>query len=709
MYTDASDTCIGAVLTQKGEDAEGKKVEKPIYFLSHKLSDTQGRWLTIEKEAYAIHYSLQKLDHYLHGADFIVRTDHKPLKYLLESPMQNRKVQMWALSIAGYICKIEYIEGVANTVADLLSHTPQGCHKVQNKAQEEEEAKISDKFLELNALNSNRFDPKFYAGWEDPSANGKEEPETTWEGMDMVKEQDKDGVLKGIKEQLESGKAVGALKNRHLILGGLLYYLSDPEDDPTARLYIPKQLQDAVIKQYHDDNGHMGIDKTFESIKMKYYFPNLYQRLTSYVNACVTCQTRTLKKQRPPMQEMEQPPYPFAKLSMDISGPYPTSLSGNRYILSVVDHYTGWPEAFAIPDKSAQSVAHILVDEIFPWFGCPCEVITDNGTENENQVMKEVFAKLNIHHVTTSFYHPQSNAKVERFHRTLHDVLSKLLKDDSTVWDLYLNQALAAIRFNHNDSSKFSPFFLMYNRDVVLPIDNIFKPRRKYVGEEQHKIALQQQHKLFTLVNSHMRQAKYADRGSKPVDFQVGDPVYYKRHQRRNKLEGKWQTYYRVVEKTSLVTSVIRNQLDGVAVKVHAEHLRLAKVEEWEITTSDSRKPYRRAAYVVPPQENSEESSSSESEGGDPLPKIARWYRRERDNSSEEENIPLAELAERLKAMERRLEREQGPVERLKTCDDETSAVSDEAMSVDEVRKKRGRGKSSGRVRNLLSAILSVL
>ena len=461
---------------------------------------------------------------------------------------------------------------------------------------------------------------------------------------------------------------------------------------PHPGLYIPKQLQDAVIKQYHADNGHMGIDKTFESIKRKYYFPNLYQRLTSYVNACVTCQARALKKQRPPLQEMEQPPYPFAKLSMDISGPYPTSLSGNRYILSVVDHYTGWPEAFAIPDKSAQSIAHILVDEIFTRFGCLCEVVTDNGTENENQVMKEVFAKLNIHHVTTSFYHPQSNAKVERFHRTLHDVLSKLLKDDSTVWDLYLNQALAAIRFSHNDSSKFSPFFLMYNRDVVLPIDNILKPRRKYVGEEQHKIALQQQHKLFTLVHNHMkrakkRQAKYGDRGSK----------------RRNKLEGKWQPYYRVVEKTSPVTYVIRNQLDGVAVKVHAEHLRLAKVEEWEIQTNDSRKPYRRAACVVPPQESSEESSSSESEGGDPLPKIARWYRRERDNSSEEENIPLAEIAVRLKARERRLEREQGPADRHKTSDDETSAVSDEAMSVDGVMKKRGRG------RNLLSAILNVL
>ena len=115
--------------------------------------------------------------------------------------------------------------------------------------------------------------------------------------------------------------------------------------------------------------------------------------------------------------------------------------------------------------------------------------------------------------------------------------------------------------------------------------------------------------------------------------------MYYKHHQRRNKLEGKWQPYYRLVEKTSPVTYVIRNQLDGVAVKVHAEHLRLAKVEEWEIPTSDSRKPYRRAAYVVPPQESSEESVAVNQRVGSPLPKIARRYRRERDNSSEENNL----------------------------------------------------------------------
>ena len=75
----------------------------------------------------------------------------------------------------------------------------------------------------------------------------------------------------------------------------------------------------------------------------------------------------------------------------------------------------------------------------------------------------------------------KSNAKVERFHRTLHDVLSKKLSENQQTWDLFLNQALAA---------------------------NLMKPRQKYQGEKLHQIALQEQHKSFTLVRKHLKKAK---------------------------------------------------------------------------------------------------------------------------------------------------------------------------------------------------------
>ena len=58
-------------------------------FTTYKLSDTQTRWSTIEKEAFAIKWALEKLNHYLHNAKFVIKTDHKPLKYILNSPLNN--------------------------------------------------------------------------------------------------------------------------------------------------------------------------------------------------------------------------------------------------------------------------------------------------------------------------------------------------------------------------------------------------------------------------------------------------------------------------------------------------------------------------------------------------------------------------------------------------------------------------------------------
>ena len=96
LYTDASNSCVGACLTQACEDEENNlpnvKNEKPIYYLSHKLSKTQCKWPTIEKEAYAINYALCKLDYYLHVARFVTKTDHKPLIPLFHTGPESRKL-----------------------------------------------------------------------------------------------------------------------------------------------------------------------------------------------------------------------------------------------------------------------------------------------------------------------------------------------------------------------------------------------------------------------------------------------------------------------------------------------------------------------------------------------------------------------------------------------------------------------------------------
>ena len=85
--------------------------------------------------------------------------------------------------------------------------------------------------------------------------------------------------------------------------------------------------------------------------------------------------------------------------------------------------------------------------------------MSDNGPENVNEVMRQTMESLNIKHIVTSPYHPQANAKVERFHRFLEDKLAKLTESEKENWDLFLTQALGAIRFSINEVTGFSPFF----------------------------------------------------------------------------------------------------------------------------------------------------------------------------------------------------------------------------------------------------------
>lgn len=135
----------------------------------------------------------------------------------------------------------------------------------------------------------------------------------------------------------------------------------------------------------------------------------MYKELYDYVSKRVTCETRNLKQLKPSVQITDVPPFSFAKIGLDLSGPYPKYLSGNKHIVGFVDLYSGRPEAFAVPDKTAATIAHLIIKEIFPRHGAPLEIITDNGTENENRTVKETLDALNISHVKTSYYHPQSN------------------------------------------------------------------------------------------------------------------------------------------------------------------------------------------------------------------------------------------------------------------------------------------------------------
>ena len=89
------------------------------------------------------------------------------------------------------------------------------------------------------------------------------------DGFDTVKEQEKDEIILDLKIRLQKGDVTSADYSRHVVLDDTLYYISNVNDNPTLRTYIPYYIKVAVIKQYHDDNGHMGIDETFDALRCK--------------------------------------------------------------------------------------------------------------------------------------------------------------------------------------------------------------------------------------------------------------------------------------------------------------------------------------------------------------------------------------------------------------------------------------------------------
>ena len=137
---------------------------------------------------------------------------------------------------------------------------------------------------------------------------------------------------------------------------------------------------------------------------------------------------------------------PFKRVTVDLVGPiYLPSDSGYRYILTLVDYATRYPEAVALKKVTAEDVAEALVN-IYSRVGVPEELLTDRGPQVTSECMKEVSPLLIIRHLTTSPYRPMCNGLVERFNTTLKTMLKRLCSEKPLQWDRYIVKSLNSLR-----------------------------------------------------------------------------------------------------------------------------------------------------------------------------------------------------------------------------------------------------------------------
>lgn len=200
----------------------------------------------------------------------------------------------------------------------------------------------------------------------------------------------------------------------------------------------------------------------------------------------------------------------------------------------------------------------------------------------------------------------------------------------------------AAIRRNVIEPMKFSPWNLLYNRDIVLPLGNILKPRRLNYGDEHHDIALQEQHRTFTLVRNNLkkagkRQKERSNITSNDVDFNVGDLVYYRNDHKRNKLEMSWGLYYVIIEKTRPISYKVNDLLTISVVKAQAENLSAGNIEEWIIHTVNRLLWMETLAVPVLSEESKNDS------GNEGKTYLKNKWRRQWNDSEDEPDIPMME------------------------------------------------------------------
>lgn len=222
---------------------------------------------------------------------------------------------------------------------------------------------------------------------------------------------------------------------------------------------------------------------------------------------------------------------PFHRVGVDVLQ-LPLTRGGNRYVVVFADYLTKWVEAFAVPDQTADTIARLLVEKVVCVHGVPEQLLSDRGANFLSDLVASVCRLLGITKINTSGYHPQTDGLVEKFNSTLTSMIAKsATKGDD--WDERLPYLLFAYRVCAQESTKESPFYLMYGRDPRLPTESALTPPSFacMVDLEDYRTALVAhlseawQLAKDNIVKAQERQKVQYDRTSQETKFQVGDRV----------------------------------------------------------------------------------------------------------------------------------------------------------------------------------------
>ena len=224
---------------------------------------------------------------------------------------------------------------------------------------------------------------------------------------------------------------------------------------------------------------------TFYKIYDKFYWPSLKNNVRDYVKTCTKVVGNPNQvTPKAPLQPIVVPEEPFEKIVMDCVGPLPKTKGGNQYLLTLMCATTRYPEAIPLRNISAKTIVKQLL-KYFTSFGIPKEIQSDRGSNFTSDLFGSVLGELGIKQTLSSAYHPESQGVLERWHQTLKTMLKKFCLESSLDWDEGVHYLVFAIREAPQESLGFSPFEMVYGRQLRGPLALITDEWLKSAGVEQ--------------------------------------------------------------------------------------------------------------------------------------------------------------------------------------------------------------------------------
>lgn len=496
VHTDASSLGYGAILLQIHEGS----IKRVVAYYSQVTKGAESKYHSYELETLAVVKALRHFRHYLVGKHFTVVTDCNALKATQNKKDLLPRVARWWVYMQDFNFTISYRKGTMLPHVDYLSRNP------------------------VNNITRPR-------NWAQIAQAGDEE-------------------TKNMIQALERGELDSS---RYVIKNDVLYYrYSHVGEDLRLLCYIPKGQRLSLLRIFHDEHSHIGVDKTLDLILRHFWFPGLRAFVKKYIGHCITCIAHKRVPRAPlqPISSWPKPDVPFHTLHLDALGPLPAS-NGYKHIMLAVDAFTKYCLLMPIRCQDLDELKRVC-QTVISLFGTPQLMVSDRGRMFESTGFRSWMQALGVelHYITPEMH--RSNGQVERYIRTVLNMLRIEVNYKKNQWADELWQLQLILNVTKQKTTQTSALNLLVGHENATPairalVRDVAQDSPAASREARREITRQRTAERLTSNQEAMDARVNRDRRS-PRVFQEGDLVFVIKYaQSTGKLDHGVRGPYRVV------------------------------------------------------------------------------------------------------------------------------------------------------------------